>query len=89
MNTTHLDDLHRSTALDPAAPWSGVHGIPPATIAAYKARGRQLRAKAVRNAFVGLAGIVARGARRLSRSVPSGALGPSGVDMDCAYGRPC
>ena len=89
MNTTHLDHLHHATALDPAAPWSGIHGIPPEVIAAYKARGRQLRARAIRDAFVGLARIVARSARRLSRNVPSGALGPAAVDMDCAYGRPC
>lgn len=89
MDTRHLNELHRHTARDPAAPWSAIHGIPPEVMAFYLARGRQLRAAAIRDAFSRLARGIGRAIRRVSRTVPSGALGPGAVDTDRAYGRPC
>ncbi len=89
MEFNRINDLNRVRALGNLGYWNGNGPIPAEVLRAGIARGRQLRALAMRDALRGLARTASRLGRRLVPRLPAGVHGPDAVDYDCAHGRPC
>ncbi len=89
MEFDRVNDLNRVRDLGSLAYWSGDGPIPVEVLRVATARGRLLRALALRRGIQGLAQAAARLVRRLVPRLPAGAQGPDAIDYDCAHGRPC
>lgn len=89
MEFSRLNELNRVRDLGMLAYWNGDGPIPAEVLRTGIARGRHLRALAMRDALRGLARAASRLGRRLVPRLPAGVHGPDAVDYDCAHGRPC